>query len=200
MSKRYLAAIALVVALPVGAFLCCFVLDTSMSRSIAANYVQSLVSAARAEPTNTRFVDELLQKANSDWNFEATCAASALGDLGQAASPRIKQISSLMRSENPYVQREAARSLSKLGPLSAPLLGELKDKVKNDVPSNDATWFAALAIGNIGEPAVDCLPLLRSKLGTGAAQYDDALREAILKLEDAKGNNAASTDRVGNSR
>ena len=186
MNRWYTVAVALVLFAVTGAYLWCFALDTSMNRSITADRIQSLVAAAKYDPTDTKVVDELLQKANSDWNFEATYAAASLGDLGPAARPRIRQIASLMQSKNPFVRREAARSLSKLGPLSAPVLDELKRKVESDNPSDDETWFAALAIGNIGEPAVECLPLLRSKLGAGAVQYDDALRESISNLEETQ--------------
>jgi HEAT repeat protein len=118
----------------------------------------------------------------STYSFEAVVAVSGLGDVGDAAIPIINDIATLLKSDDSTIRREAARSLAKLGPRSSVVLNELVFLVAKD-PSDDESWFAAEAIGEIGEPAIEHLDFLRSRLGTGAPQFDDSLLGAISKLE-----------------
>lgn len=82
---------------------------------------------------------------------------------------------------------QCAARVAKLGKRNAPALDVLVSKVPNDNPSTNATWLAAEAVGKIGTPAIEHIPLLNSKVGTGASQYDYRLRQAIERLEECSG-------------
>ena len=162
------------------------VLDTGANRKRVANQMQAIASRAEKEPGNIEHVTKLLRKAESRYSFEAVKATVALGTVGDAANPVIHDIAALMDSPNSVVRREASLALARLGERSAPVLPALKAKVANEGKSGDDVWFAARAIGEIGCPAIGCIPLLESKLGTGAPQFDNCLNEAIQKLRQAK--------------
>ncbi len=160
-------------------------LDTPMHRRIVHREIQSIIQKAKLHPDDATFCHELLRRAQSVYSFEASTAASALGRIGDAAIPVMKDIAKLMRSKNPYVRSEAAIALSNLGPRSAVVLDELVEQVKK-VPSDEVSWFAAEALGEIGAPAVKYAPLLESLRGTGAVQFDDCLNQSLKKLKKIK--------------
>lgn len=162
-----------------------YALDTKASRKRVARKIQAIANRARNDAETTEHAKALLRKTNSQNAFEAAYAASALGTIGDAAVPIINEIADLMNSDNPFVRREASRSLSRLGTRSAPVLDALKVQVANGDSNGDVAWFAAAAIGEIGESACECIPLLESKLGSGAPQFDDSLKRSIEKLRKA---------------
>jgi hypothetical protein len=158
------------------------VLDTTSNRRRVSAEVRSLVDAAKKNIHDRTIVEKLLKRAQSSYKFEATKATVGLGEIGDAAIPVIGEIAELMESNDPYVRREAARALSKLGVRSTPVLEQLIRQVMKN-PIDDESWFAADAIGKIGKPAVRCIPMLKSRLGTGGSIFDDSLNQAISLLE-----------------
>jgi hypothetical protein len=158
------------------------VLDTSANRRRVSGEVRTLVQSAKANPGDTTIANNLLRRARSGYSFEATIATVGLGEIGDAAIPVIGEIADLMDSPDPYVRREAAITLSNLGKRSTPVLEKLVRQVSKR-PSDDESWFAAEAIAEIGKPAIEHIPLLKSRIGTGAVQFDNSLRSAIATLE-----------------
>jgi len=161
------------------------ILDTASNRRRVSSEVRSLVQQANLNPQTNEIAIELLRRARSKYSFEATAATVGLGEIGDSAIPVIDELATLMDSSNPYVRREAANSLSKLGKRSTPVLEKLVRQVSKQ-PSDDESWFAADAIGEIGKPAIEYIPLLKSRIGTGAVQFDDSLRTAIAILEELR--------------
>lgn len=159
--------------------------DTPTHRTLVAEDIREIVEAVQQDPSSRRFSKQLIERAHSSYEFEAAYATSAVGNIGDAASPFILDLAALMRSDSPVIRREAALSLAKLGPRSEPALPLLKKRIAMG-HTDDTTWFAAEAIGNIGKPAVHCLPLLYDRLGAGPSQFDDSLYYAIEKLEEIK--------------
>ena len=144
--------------------------------------VATLVRQSKDSPTDLGITNELIRRSRSKYEFEAVAALVGLGEIGDAASSAIFDIAILMHSENAVVRREAARALANLGNRSAPVMDDLALQVAK-VPSDDESWFAAEALGRIGGKAKRYLPLLRAKIGTGASQFDDSLRRAIVSIE-----------------
>ena len=157
--------------------------DSYARREAASERVQQLVDCSIIHPNDTDSVNKLLELAKSNYSFEATAATVGIGEVGVAAKPIISEIAKLMDSPNRYVSREAARTLGKLGPLSAPALPELKRQVTDKKMERSTAIFAAEAIGKIGDPAVSYLPFLRQQLGTGSELMDEALKKSIENLE-----------------
>ena len=158
------------------------ILDTAANRRRVSSEVRSLVQQAKLNPQANEIAAELLRRARSNYSFEATAATVGLGEIGDSAIPVIDELATLMDSSDPYVRREAANSLSKLGKRSTPVLEKLVRQVSKQ-PSDDESWFAADAIGKIGKPAIRYIPLLKSRIGTGGSLFDESLREAIDSLE-----------------
>ncbi|WP_397570596.1 HEAT repeat domain-containing protein [Schlesneria sp. T3-172] len=184
MSRRTCVILSLV-ALIVGSalvLLLVFVVDSPIKRQLVHARIKKLVRAAKEDPLNACYPNELLVIAQSKYSFAATNAVVGLGEIGNSASIVLVPLAELLKSPDDFVSREAARALSRLGPLSAPVLGELKDVVKNGRADVDTTWFAAEAIGNIGPTAREALPLLRAKIGKSKI-LDRILLESIRKLE-----------------
>jgi len=159
----------------------CFV-NSGWRRAWVSRDVRAAVLRLRRDPDDRETLQSILRLAKGHYSFGATVATAGLGDIGKAASPVINEIAALMVSPNPYVRREAARSLEKLAPVSAAVLEDLARQVAKQ-PSDEVSSFAAKAIGANGEAALEYLPLLQSKLGTGAKQFDNSLRRAIKLLE-----------------
>lgn len=164
------------------------VLDTNVHRRRVSQRIQRMVEQAKVDPADPEHAHRLLRLAKGTYSFEACGATVALGDIGTAAKPVVYELGTLMESSNPYVAREAARSLRKLGPIAKPALPLLIRQVETGDPDDDTTWFAAEAIGRVDPTAVELLPLLRSKLGTGPDNFDSMLKRSIEVLEDTQAN------------
>lgn len=182
-SSKFLLGVGAIIALIFGLWYgwtrC---LDTVSNRRRVSAEVRALVEASKRNVHDRKIVVNLLARARSNYKFEATNATVGLGEVGDAASPFILDIASLMGSEDATVRQEAANSLGKLGRRSEPALELLVAEVSK-TPSDATSWFAADAIGKIGEPATKYIPLLRSRLGSGGALFDESLRNAIAILE-----------------
>jgi HEAT repeat protein len=154
-----------------------------MRRRLVAWEIQNLSDQVKANPNDTQIIKQLALLARSKYSFKATLAAVEIGNLGLSSRPVILDLSELLNSSDPFVSREAANSLSKLGPISEPALKALEAKVRYGDPYQDTTWFSAEALGNIGKPARHCIPLLRSKLGSGSRQFEFCLKKSLELLE-----------------
>lgn len=164
------------------------VLDTAANRRRVSLEVHRLVESSKVNPGDRSIAVSLLIRARSEYSFEATVATVGLGEIGDAANPIIENIAELMDSHDPYVRREAAIALANLGKRSTPVLDKLIRHVSKK-PSGDESWFAAEAIGEIGEPAIEYIPLLKALVGTGAVQFDESLQSAIAVLEKLRDSN-----------
>lgn len=163
-------------------FFAAFVFDSPIKRQIAHARIKKLIRAAKEDPLNDRYPKELLAIAQSKYSFAATNAVVGLGEIGSSASAVIGPLAELLKSPDSFVSREAARALSRLGPLSAPVLSELENAVVHGRADVDTTWFAAEAVGNIGPPARRALPMLREKMGKSQI-LDRILLESIRRIE-----------------
>jgi hypothetical protein len=182
MNRRVTILLLGTVAVAFLLFLWSRVLDTNWNRFRVSSEARELVRRLRVNPNDSNSIEALMKMTQSTYSFEAVVAVVAIGDIGDAAIPVIQDIAKLLKSDNSTIRREAARSLAKLGPRSREVLDVLVFHV-GKIPSDDESWFSAEAIGEIGEPAIECLDLLRSRLGTGSPQFDDSLLKAIKQLE-----------------
>lgn len=160
------------------------ILDTPSNRRRVSGEVRALVKQAKKTPKDLRIASDLFRRSQSKYDFEAVNALVGLGDIGDTASSKVSDIATLMRSTNATIRRESARTLAKLGHRSEPVMNDLALQVAK-YPSDDASWFAAVALGRIGAKAEKYLPLLRDRIGTGASQFDDSLRQAIASIEES---------------
>lgn len=160
---------------------CCFA-DTNMHRRISSSRMDRLAQLAIDSKGDGRYTTQLLSMAKSQNHFTACRATNTLGRLGEAASPIINEIAALMDSPNHCVSQEAAKALKRLGPLSAAAIPEIRSRIQRE-PSDATTWFAVQALGEIGEPARECLPLLRTKSGSEPEMFKGAVLRAIQKIE-----------------
>lgn len=142
--------------------------------------IQALVSSAQKHPHDLSFGNSILAIAEGDNDFLAVYATASLGDLGEAARPIIPRIARLMNARNGTVRREAARSLSRLGPISEDALPLLVAKIQSD-SDYDVTYFAVEAIGAIGKPSA--LPALRTKLADSDGNLSEIIQVEINRLE-----------------
>jgi HEAT repeat protein len=83
-------------------------------------------------------------------------AAEALGNLGQAAVPYIKDIADILKDEKveAYVRRGAAQALGNLGQAAVPYIKDIADILKDEKVDVDVRGSAAQALGNLGQAAV----------------------------------------------
>lgn len=157
-------------------------IDTRTRRQAIASHVRDLVARIQSEPDNSKFVDELVMIAKGNYSFGATLATVALGKIGENAEPVVDQIGDLLFSEDPYVSREAAFALARLGPIAKSQLPKLLRAI-ND-PDFQADYAAYEAIGSMGEDAVDTLPFLLRKSEDGVSVLAKGpLCDAIRNLE-----------------
>lgn len=160
-----------------------FQLDTAWNRRRVSHRIDDLVQKINADPCDSGSIAALLELTQSDYSFEATKAVIGFGCVDAATEQCIQRLAALMESVDPFIARAAARSLANLGVRSESALPQLVRQVAKPV-SDQVSWFAAEAIGKMGPAAVEFLPLLKSRLGTGAVQFDDSLRRAINRLEE----------------
>jgi HEAT repeat protein len=160
----------------------CCVADTTASRKITSAKMDQLAQLAISNKSDSRYAKQLLSMAKSQHDFTACRATNTLGRLGEAALPIITDIAALMNSPNGCVSQEAAKALKRLGPLSEAVLPQLRERIERE-PSDATTWFAVQALGEIGQPAMECLPLLRAKAGSEPEMFKGTVLHAIQKIE-----------------
>jgi HEAT repeat protein len=112
----------------------------------------------------------------SDDSDVATAACSALARLGPAATPAIPALRDRVLGE-PTGHKAAMDALVQLGEPAIPALIELLDR-------GDTTdkWLAAIALGDLGEPARIALPALRKLSIQRTTLASAAAKKAIRKL------------------
>ena len=155
--------------------------DTPPHRRIVHQEIRELAHEARDENC-VDCIYVLLNRAKSDYSFEAVSAVVAIGDSGQAAIPIVDEVAKLVLSDDPYVAREAARALSKLGPYAIGAVDVLEHQVANGDAGDDVTWFSAEALGAIGSEARKSLPTHRSRRGESPT-LDRRIRASIPAIE-----------------
>ncbi|MEH2163980.1 MAG: HEAT repeat domain-containing protein [Nostoc sp.] len=82
-------------------------------------------------------------------------AASALGNLGEAAKPYVKDILDFLKdkSVDSYVRSSAASALGNLGEAAKPYVKDILDFLKDEFVDSIVIYRAAEALGNLGEAA-----------------------------------------------
>jgi HEAT repeat protein len=82
-------------------------------------------------------------------------AAQALGNLGEAAKPFVKDILDILKDEkvNPDVRSNAAYALGNLGETAKPYIKDILDILKDEKVNPDVRSNAAYVLGNLGETA-----------------------------------------------
>jgi HEAT repeat protein len=117
-------------------------------------------------------------------------AALALGNLGEAAKPYVKDIADILKDKtvDPSVRRSAAYALGNLGEAAKPYVKDIADILKDKTVDPFVRYDAALALGNLGEavkPYVkDIADILKDKtvdpsVRRGAAYALGNLGEAV---------------------
>jgi hypothetical protein len=164
--------------------------DTRGKRQRSAARTQVLLSRIKSNPNDTEAMKELLGQVNGTYKFGASYALGSIGSLGPAARPALPVVLEQLKSSRPIMRREAANSLSELGPNAISCLDEIESLVATDPSRADYVGFCIDALGKMGEPAVRTLPILRrrlnehydlTKIGDQSMKYE--LESAISNLE-----------------
>ncbi len=116
-------------------------------------------------------------------------AASALGNLGEAAKPYVKDIADILKDKtvDSIIRRGAASALGNLGEAAKPYVKDILDFLKDKTVDKYVRRGAASALGNLGEAAKpyikDIADILKDKtvdsgVRSGAAEALGNLGEA----------------------
>ncbi|MEH1946503.1 MAG: PBS lyase, partial [Nostoc sp.] len=105
--------------------------------------------------------DDVAQKADKilkDKTVDSTVrygAASALGNLGEAAKPYVKDIADILKDKtvDSIVRSGAASALGNLGEAAKPYVKDIADILKDKSVDSNVRSRAAVALGNLGEAA-----------------------------------------------
>ncbi len=139
---------------------------------------------------STHAVPALSKAVKSDAHREVIQAAiEALGEMGAAGVPTLKDA---LKSSEPTVQYQAARSISHIGPDAKDAVKPLIDVFKNPPPmkknNNDAPpvrTAVAEALGNIGPAAKDAVPALKESIADKVRdrEFKKAVETALKKIQ-----------------
>ncbi len=187
--SRWLGLICIVVS--VGATVFAGGCDTADSRQEVSRHVKALVAKIKARPNSDEgktALKELLEILNGKWRFARyqVCYAIRDGDLGALATDAIPDLIRAAHDEDPFVEEAAIQALGSLGPVAAPAVKVLIGKVEIGVTGKSkgsAPWYAARALGDIGEPAVAAIPILRQASEARVEFLPEEAKKALLKLE-----------------
>ncbi|MEH2226721.1 HEAT repeat domain-containing protein [Nostoc sp.] len=108
-------------------------------------------------------------------------AAVALGNLGEAAKPYVKDIADILKNKtvDPSVRSSAAVALGNLGEAAKPYVKDILDFLKDKTVDPSVRSSAALALGNLGEAAKpyvkDILDFLKDKTVDLIVRYSAAV-------------------------
>jgi HEAT repeat protein len=154
--------------------------ETQGDRTRITLRLHELRATFEADPEDERPLKEIVSVLRGDWSFARTGACVALGDLGPIAAAAIPDLIDALDSGDGYVEREAARALLTVAQNDPRPVPALTRKLQSAY--DDAAWFSAEALGNIGRPAVSAIPALE----IAAMSRDPALAEsasaALAKL------------------
>ncbi|MBN4000610.1 HEAT repeat domain-containing protein [Nostoc sp. LPT] len=107
-------------------------------------------------------------------------AASALGNLGEAAKPYVKDIADILKDKtvDSRVRSGAASALGNLGEAAKPYVKDIADILKDKTVDSRVRSGAASALGNLGEAAKpyvkDILDFLKDKTVDSGVRYSAA--------------------------
>lgn len=156
------------------------IFDSQAKRKSASIQVRNLVRKINAGEDVASSRDELLKIAQGNYDFGAIYAVVGIGDIGCNAYPIIDKIGDLLLSSDPYVAREAAYSISRLGAVARSQLPNLLIVMKDP---NAELWPVLSAIDNMGIDALESLPQLRERLPFIGGRERKKLMALIDKLE-----------------
>ncbi|MEH1958155.1 HEAT repeat domain-containing protein, partial [Nostoc sp.] len=97
---------------------------------------------------------KILKEKSADSNVRSS-AASALGNLGEAAKPYVKDILDILKDKtvDSNVRSGAASALGNLGEAAKPYVKDILDILKDKTVDSNVRSGAASALGNLGEAA-----------------------------------------------
>ena len=177
-----LAALLLLIGLLVCYVLCLwFFGDSLRTRANVSAEIQANMAEVRRDPTNRAALDRMVRRLRGNWSFAATYAAGSLGELGPLAFPVANDLLWALNCGDPFVEREAARSLGPVTRGTDIAVDSLISKAKA-APLKDSAVFSVDSLGMIGKPALRAIPLLEEM-----AQYPEWLmsysaKQALKKL------------------
>ena len=156
---------------------------------------QELIKRAEQNPADPAPLRDLVIYADrrDDWDRTQLLAqARSLGRRFQQ-TPEARQpfdeillpaIRKGLRDGSPYVRREAALAAGAFGPLAAGAVPELV-QVMSSHPGEDASWFSAEALGNMGRLSQNAIPALEKAAIEGSDSLQEEARRAIKKIQNA---------------
>jgi HEAT repeat protein len=164
--------------------------ETARRRSEVAK-LQAIIERARQDPGNKAPLQELgayLDRTN-DW--DRTQMFAQMRGLEQTVRNKpeaagfdeviLPLIKTGLTDQSPYVRREAALAARAFGQLAVSSLPELIQVITSH-PGENASWFAAEALGNMGPSAKDAIPSLERAVVEGSADLQEAKKKAIDKI------------------
>ncbi|MEH2147257.1 HEAT repeat domain-containing protein [Nostoc sp.] len=116
-------------------------------------------------------------------------ATVALGNLGEAAKPYVKDILDFLKDKtiDAYVRFGAASALGNLGEAAKPYVKDIADILKDKTVDSDVRASSAVALGNLGKAAKpyvkDILDILKDKTVDAYVRYNAAV--ALGNLDEA---------------
>jgi HEAT repeat protein len=155
-------------------------IELPSDREAIADHLQELGAQVRRNPTDRRALDELKEILNRGSSFARTYACGVLRDLGPLATSAIPDLIRALNCGDGYVEREAALALGTVAVGDARPVPALIEKLKQE--DDDAAWFSADALGNIGEPALPAIPALERALNSKWDLMASSARHALEKL------------------
>ena len=119
---------------------------------------------------------------NAKYSFDRTYACGVLRELGPLAEPAVPALINALDCGDLYVEREAPRSL-----------GAMRGKARDAVPAliknlrktnRDAGWFSAVALGDIGAPALIAIPDLEIAAECDSDLMVESANKALSQLRE----------------
>src|SRR5262249_47180911 len=171
----------------------------SQRRAAEIETLRALVGRDRQNPSDSAALLELAGYADREGYWGRTQMFAQVRSLGRTfqGTPEagkefetflLPALKKGLGDSNPYVRREAALAAREFGPLVLGAIPELI-RVMREHPGEDASWFAAEALGNMGAQAREAIPALQRATKEGSASLQDEARKAILKIENAAEDN-----------
>jgi hypothetical protein len=169
--------------------------ETRSDRIEVSEHTQELAAIVKSNPDSEEgknALAELIEILDGTWRFARCRSCIALYELGPLAAPALPHLMRAATCGDPYVEQESVRALSTIGPAAASALNLLTDIVESSVsrgkPAGLRTLFAVRGLGNMGEPALDTIPLLeRATKSDDEIFAGDAQKslEKLLRLKQA---------------
>ena len=156
--------------------------DSRSRRISAAAELRRFANEFRANSADLTPLNAIINVLeHGEHTFDRVYACGELQRLGSIATPAVPALVRAMDCGDPYLERESPRAIGAIGEGARDAVPALIENLRKE--KDDAGWFSAEALGDIGLPAVVAIPELEAAAASNDPMLAESARLALVRLK-----------------